>query len=548
MAQDNTKQAIKDAVDIAEYVSQYTSLVPAGNRMKGLSPFTNEKTPSFFVNPQEGFYYCFSSQKGGDIFSFVQEIEGVDFKHALRIVAEYAGIDLAPYSAAAKDERTPLYHALEAAHTVYRKHLSAEARKYLYSRGITDASIDRWEIGFAPEGWNTVCTAGMTNEREYIAAGLCIKKDSSLYDRFRDRILFPFHDSRGRMIGYSGRAFTDDSGAKYINSSESPLFKKSEFLYGMHLAKSIIRKNNVAMLVEGPVDAIMAHQAGYDFTVATSGTAVTAQHLRQIKRLTNRLIITLDSDNAGIRAALRALTLCLSVGMDAKVVLLPGGADPAETIRKNPDIFRECFKNARPAFEYLFAYIRKEYGDKKEDIIRGVREKIIPVLLTVRDPLIRDSAIRDTAEFCSLSSDAVLQSMRDCQPLSVGRESDLNVAGTRTAARKQAVAQDTRSAIEKRTQKLLHGVGMGRVYLKEHAAAIRPETVKALDEITAAETVPVFSGKMAKEWYEIRFPEKESRNEKVLTEFTDTVTLLRSELRKRKEMDNAEKGRRVSDI
>ena len=234
MNREDIKQAIKDASDIVEVVSQYTALKPAGKRMKGLSPFTNEKTPSFFVDPDAGVFYCFSSQKGGDVFSFVQEMEGVEFKEALKILAERAGIDV---SAGTGKSYAALYHTLDTAAALYRRSLSAEVKQYLSSRGISDTSVDEWGIGYAPDDWHTVCTKGMTGMAAYIQTGMCIEKDSRVYDRFRKRIIFPFYDTQKRIIGFSGREYGESTGAKYINSPESPLFHKSSFLYGLHIAK-----------------------------------------------------------------------------------------------------------------------------------------------------------------------------------------------------------------------------------------------------------------------------------------------------------------------
>ena len=546
MTAHDVKQVIKDTVDIADFISQYTSLTPSGNRMKGLSPFTNEKTPSFFVNPDEGLYYCFSSQKGGDIFSFVQEAEGVDFKNALKIVAEYAGIELTQHQSAAQDTKTPLYHALEAAQSVYLKNIPAEVKQYLRSRGITEETANAWGIGYAPDAWNTICDKKMPNCQEYIESGLCVRKDDSVYDRFRGRILFPFYDVRGKIIGFSGRAFGDETGAKYINSPETPLFKKSEFLYGLHRAKSAIRKNNVAMLVEGPIDAIMAHQAGYEFTVATSGTAVTAEHLRQIQRLTRRLIIALDSDAAGVRAALRVIAMCLSFGTDIKIVSLPGNDDPADVLLKDPDVFKTGVKNALAAFEYLFSRVHAEYGEKSEDVVRGVREKIIPMILVIRDPLMRETAVRETAAFCSLGERVITESMEEYrasvkhtrqQP--THRQEDMRV-GERTETGiplKKAAAPDNKKTAEEKIRQLFFSVGSGKVYLTEHAVPIRPETEELFREIASMEAVPAVERKVVKMRYEIDFPDEKTRSEKVLTQFSDAVTLLRAELLKRQERE-----------
>ena len=527
MAQGDVKQTVKDTADIVGFISQYTSLIPSGRKMKGLSPFTNEKTPSFFVDPDSGFYYCFSSQKGGDIFSFVQEAEGVGFREALKIVADYAGIDIKSNNEFSnKSSNTPLYQALEIAQSVYQKNITPEIRKSIHSRGITEDSIQEWGIGYAPDSWNILCSNQMQNREEYVTSGLCIQKEKSVYDRFRDRVMFPFYDTQGRIIGFSGRAVKSTDSAKYINSPESPLFNKSTYLYGLNRARSVIRKSNAAMIVEGPIDAIMAHQAGFKFTVATSGTAATKEHLSQIQRLSNRLIIAFDGDSAGVRATLRVISIGLSINMDMKIAVLPKDTDPADIIIKDSESFRKIVRNALSTFEYLFYYITQTYGDKNEDLLRGVREVIIPIIATLQDSLIRESAIRDTAKFCSLNQDAIRNSIEEFQRGSVATNDVVFV-------RKRVGVQKSREGeIEK--DQLLKKIGRGVVYIKEKSVFLSNEEKKILQEVLTLEKIPSIDYRIADIYYGEEFPDEEIRDDQVRIETFDLLKRLRADTLKKR--------------
>lgn len=536
MDRDRVKQAIKEAADIVAIISQYTTLIPAGRRMKGLSPFTNEKTPSFYVDPEEGLYYCFSSQKGGDVFTFVQEVEGVDFKEALKLLGDRVGIDTQSAPAEKKGD-APLYQILESATVGYQKQLTDEVREYLRSRGISDQSIKEWGIGYAPDAWNTVCSTRMPHLEDAIQSGMCVRKEKSVYDRFRNRIMFPFHDTRGRVIGFSGRAYGDDATAKYINSPESPLFKKSSFLYGLNRAKPAIRRNNMAVLTEGPIDAIMVHQAGYPMTVATSGTAVTDNHLSQLRHLSNRLLLALDGDAAGIRATFRVITRALSAGMDVKVTILPDGSDPADVIAKDANAFKSAVKEACPAVAFVTKHITEKYGKTGEDAIRGVREILLPVIANIRDPLMKDYAIKEAAASCSLDPEAIKQSMKSVEMIARGQTTDnARVVKTRTRlSRRNDAVRETAEKQKKRINNFLRTVSMARAFLSFSNSSLTEDMQRDLQYIEQIEHLPEGNEELAKLRYEELFP-ADVRVERVREELEDTLKRLCPELRKREEV------------
>ena len=533
----NQVQAIKDAIDVVDVIGQYTALAPAGKRLKGLSPFTNEKTPSFFVDPDAGVYYCFSSQKGGDIFSFIQDVEGVDFREALQMLAERAGIDLTDRSSGSSAlNNTPLYHLLEAAAEVYRRQMTPTVKQYLIGRGISEQSIATWGIGYAPNDWNTLCTKQMPNLAEHVTAGMCIenKEKQSVYDRFRSRVQFPFYDVQGRVIGFSGRVYGDDDDgvAKYINSPESPLFNKSSFLYGLHIAKMAIRKHNFAILTEGPIDAIMVHQAGYPMAVATSGTAVTETHLRTLQRLSNRLLLLFDGDAAGLRAALRVIEMTYALGIDCKVVMLPDGSDPADVVAEDVVRFKQLVKEAVTATGFLIRYVTQQYGESGEDRIRGVKEAVLPVIAMSRDPMIREHAIKEVAEFCELSVEAIQESLGQVQGGAVVRDAEPALQRKKSPAH----TQDRANAQEEKIGALLTNVAMARCFLAMREVLLAEPTKMLLDEVVTITALPEVDEEAVRIRYEEGFATTDDQTKGAQHELETTLKNLHSELKKQQEL------------
>lgn len=343
---DSVIEQIKNRLPIAEVIGAYISLVPAGTQFKARCPFHNERTASFSVSPERGSYYCFGCSARGDIFNFVQEFEGLDFKGALKILADRAGVPLTEYKKSAPKEKSDsVYEALESAATRYQSELTrnSAALEYLSQRGVTKETIEQFRLGYAPDEWGYISggsnkTSGAILER----AGLSKESEKGFYDRFRRRIMFPLMDASGRIVGFSGRMFPDsDDGPKYLNSPETEVFNKTRILFGFDKAKQAIRQHNFAILVEGQMDLVLSHQAGFKNTVATSGTAVSEQitedssaQLSIISRLTPNIFLAFDGDKAGERALGRAALVALSLGMNPKVVVLPEGLDPADFILK----------------------------------------------------------------------------------------------------------------------------------------------------------------------------------------------------------------------
>jgi DNA primase len=418
MASGDSVEQIKQRLTIVDVVSSYVELNPAGKNMKGKSPFTNERTPSFYVSPDRGMYYCFSSSQGGDMFTFVQKMEGVDFKGALKMLAERAGVELVAQDPQKKNERDRLFDALEAATVFYTDYLAKKrpAMEYLLGRGVKPQTIAKWRIGYAPgpdqhgwrEGKQDLEAKGFT-VTELLKAGLIKGADAGKepYDLFRDRIMFPICDPSGRVVGFSGRILSKDSDApKYVNSPETELFNKSEVLFGYDKAKQHIRSMDFTLIVEGQFDVIMSHQAGYQNAIAVSGTAFTSHHAGLLQRLSNRVVLALDNDRAGIAAVKRAADLLLARGMDVKVARMEGGKDPADMVVHDVNEFKHCIGKARHVIEYLLDILEAECKDERTYKLRA-REEILPFVLKIPNQIDQEHFEHSIASRLGTTKEAV---------------------------------------------------------------------------------------------------------------------------------------------
>jgi DNA primase len=379
-------EQIKSKLDIVDVVGSYIELEKAGGNYKAKCPFHNEKSPSFFVSPARNSYYCFGCAAKGDIFTFVQEFEGLDFVGALRVLAKRAGVELKRENPTIRTERERLYLTMEHATLFYQRQLqnNKEALEYLKKRGLSDDTIKEWRIGFSSVDWRTLfayLTSKKVSSIDMEKVGLIKKSEKAkgdYYDRFRGRIMFPLFDSSGRVVAFSGRQFLDDgTQAKYLNSPETSLFEKSKILYGFDRAKLNIRKENYSLLVEGQMDLLMSHQTGFTNAVASSGTALTTQHLEILRRLSNKIVIAYDGDDAGGAAAARGWQLALNLGMDVKIASLPEGKDPADVVLEDPKKFAEAIKHARHIIDVELEKLLKAKLDDRERKIK-IEKELLP--------------------------------------------------------------------------------------------------------------------------------------------------------------------------
>lgn len=416
---------IKERLSIVDVISSYIQVEQSGKNFKAKCPFHNEKTPSFFISPDRGTYYCFGCAEKGDIFSFVQKFEGTDFMGALKLLAERAGVKL-EYDRTDKDkDKKELYfEILEEATKFFEINFDKDPkpRTYLLSRGLNDTSIKNFRIGFVKDEWRSLSDYLLNKgykKEDIEAVGLIKQTEKGSYDRFRSRIMFPISDSSGRVIAFSGRIFGKDDAAeaKYLNSPDTPLFNKSNVLFGIDKAKLAIRKRGYSIIVEGQMDLILSHQADFTNTVAVSGTAFTdsvtdyeskVNNLGLIRRLSSNIIFAYDGDSAGIRAANRSSMIALSLDMQVKVAVIPEGKDPADIIMENDDAWKDIIKNAKDIITFHTDRICKNTSD-----IRGrgkqVRDIIFPFLMMIKSSIDKSSYISIIHSKTGIPSNAIIE-------------------------------------------------------------------------------------------------------------------------------------------
>lgn len=416
----DTVQQVKDRLSIVDVVGQYVQLQRSGTSLRARCPFHAEKTPSFFVSPERGTYHCFGCGVGGDIFSFVQAIEGLDFKGALKVLAEKAGVELV-YERGSKeqrDERERLFELMEVATIFYTARFSKEAIAYLKERGISEQTASTFRLGLAGDAWSELSEylkGKKYTDKEIVDAGLARKGErGGLIDKFRNRIMFPIADSAGRIIGFSGRTFgskASPDAPKYLNSPETPLFHKSRILFGFDRAKLAIRKHNFAVLVEGQMDLLASHQAGWSNTIAVSGTAFTPEHAQMVKRLSDNIVLALDADEAGIKAAGRAARAALQGGLNVKVAQLPSGTDPADLILKEGvDAWRAAIRDSKDIITFLLDVLQ-QHLTQADKFRRAVESIVLPFLSDVQSPIEREQYQREIGKRLGVSESAVREAL-----------------------------------------------------------------------------------------------------------------------------------------
>jgi DNA primase len=481
---DNVGQ-IKNRLNIVDVIGSYLKLEKAGINFKARCPFHREKTPSFFVSPSRDSFYCFGCGKKGDIFNFVQEFEGVDFRGSLKILADRAGVKLEKIDPKLIDQKERLYELLERCTSFYQKKLkeNKEASLYLEKRGLDQKTIDNFRLGFAPDAWqemlNELRSCGYS-EKEISDTGMSKTKEddrSRVYDRFRSRIMFPVMDPSERVIAFSGRIFPPDgTGAKYLNSPETKLFKKSEILFGYDKAKLDIRKSDFAILVEGNVDVLMAHFAGYRNTVAPLGTALTREQVEKLSKLTKKLVIAFDSDSAGFSASSRGARIALSMGMDLKVALIPEGGDPADLILKSPDGWRKAIKESKHIVEFYLEKLAKVVTDKRTLGLK-IREEVLPFVAMIDNKIDQAHFMGILAEKMNVPESAVLDEIKKINV----KDLDLPYVADNQDKALDGESSSKRKNIIKRVASIL----LWQDSLKENSSIDIRENLKELERITA---------------------------------------------------------------
>ncbi len=433
---------VKDRLDIVELISSYLRLDKSGRNYKALCPFHSEKTPSFVVFPESQRWYCFGAcNEGGDIFNFVMKMEGWDFRTALEELAAQAGVELEPRSPAqaeAEELADRLRDVLGAAagyyHRVLTKAPDAEgARAYVENRGLSAETVQAFQIGYSLPGWersrNYLVKQGHS-EDDLLKAGLVVEREGGgTYDRFRERLMIPIRDGRGQVIGFGARTLDPEGVPKYLNSPKTSLFDKSKTLFGLDRARRAIRREDQVVIVEGYMDVLQAHQAGYENVVAQMGTALTEAQLTQLRRYTERMVLALDPDMAGVQATLRGVEVARDtltkewqpvfnprglvgyegrLGAELRVLQLPGGKDPDDVIREDPDQWAALLDEAVPVVDFYLKLLREDADLEDTKAKARIVDQLLPVLEAVANPVEREDYAQKIARALRIDERAVL--------------------------------------------------------------------------------------------------------------------------------------------
>jgi DNA primase len=424
----DTIEEIRNRIDIIDVISDFLTLKKSGTNYKALSPFANEKTPSFFVVPAKGIFKDFSSGKGGDAITFVMEHEKMSYAEALRYLAKKYGVEIkedrqTEEGKAEQSEREGLYILMNFAKEYYRRQLTGSEEgisiglSYFRERGFNDRTIEKFELGYALEGWENFSKEAISkgyNKELLEKTGLVVKKeDGSTYDRFRGRVIFPVHNISGKVIAFGARMLGKDKNQpKYINSPETDIYHKSDVLYGLFQGKNAIRQHDVCYLVEGYTDVISLHQSDVPNVVSSSGTALTESQIRIIRRFTENITVLFDGDAAGIKAALRGIDMILKGGMNVRVVLFPDGEDPDSYSRKvGTTEFQKFLKDHTQDFVSFKAglYASEAAGDpiRKAESIK----EIISSIAQIPDPVKRSVYIQETSNLLKIAEPVLLSEL-----------------------------------------------------------------------------------------------------------------------------------------
>ncbi len=475
---------IKSRLAIEDVIGEYVQLKRAGRNWKGLSPFSAEKSPSFVVSPDKQIWHDFSSGKGGDVFSFVMEVEGLDFKAVLELLARKAGMDIEQFrgptnSGGPAKER--LYELLELAAKFYQVQFSKnkEALEYvLVERKFSKATALEWRLGYAPNTGTALMDfikaknftfdeakmTGLITQRSYRSSG-------GSGDMFRGRLMIPLQDAQGRVIGFTARQLDSDLNApKYINTPQTPLYDKSRHVYGLHLAKESIRKGGFSVLVEGNLDVIASHQAGVRQVVATAGTALTEPHLKTLSRFSGDIRLSFDADKAGLAATERAIPIASKVKVSLSIIDIPSGKDPDELIKQDPKLWEQAIEKHQYALDWLITRYTKLLDITSAQGKRQFSDVLLPVVRGLSDDVERDHYLSTISTIISVSKDALDQKYE---------KYDKTEGATLQVRRKPIKASpeqlDKQSIDSQRLQDNFMGLMLMRVTLREFLALVTPE-------------------------------------------------------------------------
>lgn len=417
----NPVDEIKQRLDVAELIGEYLKLKPAGANFKALCPFHNEKTPSFIINSEKQIWHCFGCGKGGDIFSFIQNIEGVEFPEALRILANRAGVRLESFKPEEHNHKTRLLDLLRALAEHWQNLLASDARAkevrdYLRLRQLKEETIREFSLGYALDEWDEAIKFLQSKGyslKEMADSGVTASGEKGRpYDRFRHRLIFPIRNVHGNVVGFTARKLREeDQGGKYINSPQAVIYNKSDVLYNLDLAKTEIKRLGYAILVEGNMDVLAAYQSGTRNVVAVSGTALTREQIKLLKRFTLNVMIAFDADVAGTQANLRGIDLAWQAGLNVKVIKIPAGKDPDELIKNNPEGWRVCIREAYNFMDYVLETTLKDLDLTRVDHKKLAAKKILPLVAKLGDSVEQSHYVRKLAETLGVAEEAIFNAL-----------------------------------------------------------------------------------------------------------------------------------------
>jgi len=446
---DEVVERIREDVNIVDIISDYVALQQRGKNLVGLCPFHDERTPSFSVSPDRQLYYCFGCHAGGDVFSFVMEMEGVSFPEAINMLAERAGIDLPKRKgkkfgqpSRKRKVQNYLYKLGEFATKFFSKQLENQkgrnkAVKYLRGRGISEDIQKEYRLGYAPDSWDTLVDLLKNKGVKMKAAELLglvkySEKTGNYYDAFRDRLIFPISDFRGKVVGFAGRVLGDGH-PKYLNSPENPIFHKGDIWYGLDKAKSEIRRRNRTIIVEGYIDVLACVIHGWRETVASMGTAITQRQAKVLSRYTDEAYIAYDADEAGLDAVTRSIPSFVEGGINLHVVELPGDMDPDDLLSSDDgqEKFAECLETAQSSFEFCWQQAAKKYDLKQSEGKSKALREVADMILREEDSLVRADRIRTVAERLSVPEDAVRKQLNEWNRMDNRHKQSINRHNTK---------------------------------------------------------------------------------------------------------------------
>ncbi|HAV42962.1 TPA: DNA primase [bacterium] len=423
---DEVLDDIRERVDIVELASEYLSLKKTGDNFKALCPFHTEKTASFVISRKKQIFHCFGCGVGGNVYSLIMKMEGLDFPEAVERLAKRCGVSL-PTSSRVDRFREELYRINAFAQDFYSQNLRTKegqsVLKYLQERGLNKESISSFTLGYAPSGWTNLLNLAISKGfkiEEIERAGLIIKKEQSgsspgigdYYDRFRERLIFPICDIQGQVVGFGGRILKEGE-PKYLNSPETPIYNKGQILYGLNLAKTAIREAGRAIIVEGYMDVILCHQYGFINTVGVCGTALTEGQIRLLRRYTQEAILIYDPDPAGMKAVLRGMDLLNEEGFNVKIVELIQGSDPADFLkRRGVDDFKRSLDSSEGLFEYRLGKALEKADLSSPEEKAKVVEEVIPTIVKTKDQIQVHIFIKRLAEKLHLAEEVILSEVR----------------------------------------------------------------------------------------------------------------------------------------